>query len=389
MKKNTRILLLALLVLSLSNTTSAQYKFVVDALTKEGTSLYPYVTPPTDRWVDLSDPVDTIPNGTEVTVAPADTVVLNATFRSMKKSMFYKKTTYNGDVVVVTYQGSRYFVDAKDLMISPEETACRDFINCHKNHHTAWGRFYSTMTPFVAIFFLLLAATILAFLINGKNGPRLIPTILVPACILTAILLEMLGVIKMGRDVLWWLDVDVIDKGTVILRLVIFALAVIMQIFSMRLYKNGIVSFVRDHEQKIHVKRPMVGALIGVILLAASVIAAIIVPKQAEICLTVGGILLVVAIIVAIISTAVVNCRALGKGAGIAFTLFVVIYGIGLITTLIMLVIGIVNVFMEMLITIVGGTAVLMMMSKVVPSRSYTENGVRYEVYEDFNPFKK
>ena len=81
--------------------------------------------------------------------------------------------------------------------------------------------------------------------------------------------------------------------------------------------------------------------------------------------------------------------RVLGKLAGLAFTLFVVIYAVGLVSCIVLLIIGLIKVFMEMLITVVGGTVVLMFMSKVVPTRTYTSGGVTYEVYEDFNPFKR
>lgn len=387
MKNITKILMLVLLLFSVADRASAQYTFKVDALTKDTTALYAYVA--SDGRVDLGDPVGSLKNGTEVTIAQADTVLVRANFKSLRTKTFSnEKKTYSGDVAAVTYNGIKYYVDAKDLVLSSSDKTGKDFINKENSYHTVLGRFYSTLFPFILIFLLLLAATVFALLIKGKNGPRLIPTILVPAFLLSAIALEMIGVIKMGSDILWWLDTDVIRKVIVILRLMLFAVAVIMQIFSMRLYKNGIVGYMHDPEKKVLVKRPMIGALVGVILLGVSVIVAMIVPRQANLILTIGAILLVVAVVVAIVSTAVVNSKALGKGAGIAFTLFVVIYGIGLISALVLLIMGFVNVFWEMLITFGGSTVALMLMSKVVPSRSYTENGVRYEVYEDFNPFK-
>lgn len=388
MKKITKILMLALLLFSFADRVSAQYTFVVDALTKDSTALYPYGTPGTDNWVDLGDKVGSLKNGTEVLVAPTDTVVYYTKFQSLKKGMFSKEhKTYTGKVVAVTHQGARYYVDARDLMLSPSDTSRQDFINKETNYHTFWGRFYSSFVPYIAILLLLLAATVFAMLINGSDGPRLIPTILVPVFMLLAVGLELLGVVKMGGDMLWWIDSDVIKKGKVIFRLVLFALAVVMQILSMRLYKNGIVGYVSDPGQKVLVKRPMIGALVGVLLLGASAFVAIFVPKQASLCLGIGAALLGVAVLVGVVSTAVVNSKALGKGAGIAFTLFVVIYGIGLISTIILLIIGFVNVFMEMLITFGGGLLVLVIMSRVVPARSYTSGGVRYDVYEPIHLF--
>lgn len=390
MKKITRILALALLVLSLSYKVSAQYVYVVDALSQDSTNLYPYDAKWNDDWVHLGDKLGALPNGTEVTIAYADTVPHLAYFKSLKKKMWSKgNDEYKQDVIAVSYGGTKYLVAAKDLMLSPNDTTgTKDFINKGNNRHTFWGRFYSTLTPYIAIFLLLLAATVLAMLI-GKERPRLIPTILVPVCMLLAIALEMVGVFMLGSDVLWWLDRDVIKGGTVIFRLVLFGVAFILQIFSMRLYKNGVIGYVQDPEKKLVVKRPIIGALIGVILLVLSVVAAMIWREDATTCLTVGAILLGLSVLIGIISTAVVNIRAVGLGGGIAFTLFAVIWGIGLVTALVLLIIGFVNVFMEMLITIAGGIVILFFGSKFIPARTYTSGGVTYEVYEDFKLFGK
>ena len=167
--------------------------------------------------------------------------------------------------------------------------------------------------------------------------------------------------------------------GKVIVRLILFAIAIVMQIFSMRFYKNGLVEAGKG---ELSIKRPIIGALIGVGLLAVCVVLAMIWNKDAETILYVGGGLLLVSTLIGIISTAVTNIRAVGAGAGIAFTLFAVIWCVGLVTALVLLIIGLVNAFMEMILTIGGGAVVLFIMGKFIPSRTYVKNGVRYEVYD-------
>ena len=219
-------------------------------------------------------------------------------------------------------------------------------------------------------------------------GPRLLPAILVPVCLLLAILIEIMGVITMGKGLLWWADADQYKLGTVIFRLVLFGVAVVLQIFSMRLYKNGLSASARG---ELSVKAPIVGALVGAGLLLFCVILSTMIRKSVkpETMFYIGIGLLLLSTLIGIITTAVKNIRAVGGLGGIAFTLFAVIYGVGLVVALVMLIIGFVNAFMEVLVTVVGGTFVLMIMSKFIPARSYTSGGVRYEVYEDFNPFKK
>ena len=374
-----RFFMLALLLLSLADRATAQYTFVVDALLQDSTYLYAY----DPKWDDkdtrlhLEKPIGSLPNGTEVTIAKGDTIVRGASFKSMKKGMFNNKVEYDDDIIAITFGGTKYLTLSKDLMLSPNDTSGTvDFINKKHSRHNFWGHFYSSFTPYIAIFVLLLLATLLA---RFTSGGGVIPAIMVPVLLLAAIALEMLGVYFMGTDMLWWVDADHYKMGKVIVRLILFGAAIVMQIFSMRLYKNGLSEHANG---ELKVKRPIMGALIGAGLLLASVVVAMIWNKDAEMILTVGGILLVVATLVGIISTAVTNIRAVGPGAGLAFTLFAVIYGVGLVVALVLLIIGLVNAFMEMIVTIGGGALVLFILSHFIPSRTYTENGVTYEVYE-------
>jgi hypothetical protein len=379
MKKTTKISMLVTLLMCLFGTASAQYTFVVDALLQDSTYLYAYDAQwnSKDTWLHLEDPVGSLPNGTEVTIAKGDTIAHGASFKSMKKGMFKNKVEYEDRIIAITYGGQKYLALSKDLMLSPNDTSGTvDFLNKKNNRHNFWGHFYSSFTPYMAIFVLLLLATLLAAFTSSGG---VIPAIMVPVFLLAAIALEMIGVYIMGTGMLWWVDADHYKMGKVIVRLILFGAAIVMQIFSMRLYKNGLSE---NANGELRVKRPIMGALIGAGLLLVCVIIAMIWTEDAEMILTIGGILLALSVVVAIISTAVTNIRAVGPGAGIAFTLFAVIYGVGLVVALVLLIIGLVNAFMEMIVTIGGGALVLFLMSHFVPTRTYTENGVTYEVYE-------
>lgn len=369
-----------MLLMCVFGTATAQYTFVVDALTEKSTELYAYDSQWSDTWLHLEEPVGTLNNGEEVTIAIGDTVPHLAYFKSMKKGMFKDKVEYNADVIPVTYNGGKYLVKTADLEISPNDTTgAADFINKKHNRHTFWGRLYSSYTPYIAIFVLLLLATAFAKFTSGSGGVNVIPAIMVPILLLAAIALELGGVLVLGQDMLWWVDADHFKMSKVIVRLALFGAAVVMQIFSMRLYKNGLSEHAKG---ELKVKRPITGALVGAGLLVVCIVLAMIWNKDAETILTVGGILLAASTVIGIISTAVTNMRAVGPGAGIAFSLFAVVYGVGLVTVLVMLVIGLVNAFMEMIVTIGGGALVLFILSHFIPSRTYTENGVTYEVYE-------
>lgn len=383
MKKFVTICLFALMMCFVGS-VSAQYTFVVDALHGSTTAVYPYDAKWSEDWVHLGEKTGELPNGTEVTIAQNDTIPRLAYFQSIKKGKEYKD-----DVIAITYAGTKYLVASKDLILSPNDTSgTDDFINKDGKLHTSLGRWYSTSTPFYLILVLLVLATVFAAFTGDSVGPRLLPAILVPVCLLLAILIEIMGVITMGKGLLWWADADQYKLGTVIFRLVLFGVAVVLQIFSMRLYKNGLSASARG---ELSVKAPIVGALVGAGLLLFCVILSTMIRKSVkpETMFYIGIGLLLLSTLIGIITTAVKNIRAVGGLGGIAFTLFAVIYGVGLVVALVMLIIGFVNAFMEVLVTVVGGTFVLMIMSKFIPARSYTSGGVRYEVYEDFNPFKK
>lgn len=378
MKRNAKIMMLVtMLLMGLVSSVSAQYTYQVDAIRGDSTALYAYQAEWKDSWVHLGEPVGAIPNGTEVAIATADTVSNIAYFKSIRKDKEYEES-----VVAVNYDGKTYLVAANDLMLSPNDTSgATDFINKTKSIHQRWPHWYYTYTPYILIFVLLALATLLAALAGGS----VVCSALVPIMLLASIFLEIFGVYWLGSDMLWWVDKDHFTMGTVIIRLILFAVAIVMQIFSIRLYKNALVDGAKG---ELNVRRPIITALIGAGLLLACILISLIFRKSLDSMqmLYIGLGLLGLCVLIGIISTAVQNCRALGFVGGVAFTLFAIIYGIGFLVALTLLIIGIVMAFMEMIVTIGGGILVLMVMSKIVPSRSYTRSdGTRVEVYEDFH----
>ena len=141
MKKLTRIFMLTLLLLSLADKASAQYTFVVDAMFGDSTALYPYDS----KWnesgiVHAGEMVGMLPNGTEVIIAQGDTVPHSIAFKSMKHGAFSNDKVYYDDVIPITYNGTKYLVLSRDLMLSPSDaTGTVDFLNKTHNRHNYWG----------------------------------------------------------------------------------------------------------------------------------------------------------------------------------------------------------------------------------------------------------
>lgn len=372
MKQITRSILMALMLFFLSDSLSAQYTYIVDALRSDSTALYPFDAKwNTDGSVHLGDKVGMLPNGTEVLVAANDTVVDYVYFKSVRKG----KEIYSG-AAAITYKGKKYLVAADDLVMGENNPAgVRDFINKEENYHTQLGHWYSTMTPYIYILVLMLLTTIFAAIAQKAHYL----SILVPILMVGALAIEIFAVKTLGSDALWWIDPDLYPMGKIILRLVMFAAVVIMQIFSIRLFQNAVGG-------NLSFKGPLIGIIVAVGIFILSLIVAMFWRHSAESIVNTGLILGGVSILIGILVTAIQNIKQIGFISGIALSIFAIVYCVGLLIAVVMLVIGIITAFLEMIVTIGGGILVLMIMSKIVPSREYTRaDGTRVEVYEDFH----
>lgn len=373
MKQITKRIMMALMLFFVCGTLSAQLVYVVDALRGDSTALYPFDSEwRSDKFVHIDPAIGKIVNGTRVSIAAEDTIIKPVLIRSGKPD-----NEPEAIVVAVTYKDKKYFIESKDLVLSsksnPEGTV--DFINKEYNYHTYWGHWYFSYTPYILILILLVATIIFGILARRASWIALF----VPILLLGAIAVEVFGVKTLGTDMLWWIDPEQNSMGMILVRLILFAAAAVMQIFSIRLFKNAVGG-------ELSFKGPLIGIVVGAIIFILSFIVAMIWNKSAETIVNTGLILMGVSILIGVLVTAIKNIREIGFIAGIALAIFAFIYGIGLIVLLAMLVIGIITAFMEMIVTIGGGILVLIIMSKIVPSREYTRSdGTRVEVYEDFH----
>ena len=74
--------------------------------------------------------------------------------------------------------------------------------------------------------------------------------------------------------------------------------------------------------------------------------------------------------------------KVLGVKSGILFSVFAVIYAVGLVVALVMLIIGFFTAIFEMLITIVCCVILLFFLSKTIPITSYVSGDTIVEVFE-------
>ncbi|MBR1799778.1 MAG: hypothetical protein IJ761_07810 [Bacteroidales bacterium] len=373
--KTLKKTLMALVVLFMVGNTQAQRYYVVDAQFGNTAAAYSVKKADKKGQPTVDKQVATLPNGTIVAVAARDTTVVGLTNPLIHKN-------FSDTYVKVTHKGKSMYVSTRDLVYSTKNAeGTKSFFKVSDKQHSPLGHFYYTSAPYLGVFVLMVIATMLGIMM-ARRGANAITAILFPLLMLTAIAIEIGGVLMLGSDMLWWLDTKRFGWGKPVFWIVLFVATLIMQFYSMRLYKSGICESPDD----LSIKAPIVGVIVGAVLVVVSIAIAGYTHKNDEMWLWIGAGALVVSTITGIVISMRSNIRALGGLVGLAFSLFAIIYGIGMVTAVVLFVMGFLKVFLEMIITIVGAIALLVVGSKLFPSRSYTRSdGTIVEVYEDFH----
>lgn len=370
---------LAVLVLLTAMPLYAQLRYVVDAVhgkaavaysakDAQGKSTYKMI---------IDQKVGEIPNGTEVTVAMHDTVI-----EWMHNPLIHQKV-WSG-YIRVDHGGKTVYVDHNDLIWSennPEGT--HNFYKADAKHHTTLGHFYNSMTPYWLAVLLAVLAMVIGFMMS-KKGANTLTTLLFPLLMLGIVAIELGGVFALGKDMLWWLDPKVYGWLRSIVGILLFAFTISIQMQSMKLYQNGLTR----GQGGLSVRAPIIGAVVGVVLGVAGLAITGYTYSQRESYkwLYIGVAAGLISVLVGIIVCMVKNTKNLGFLRGLAFSLFAIVYGAGLAAAVVMLILGFIKVFLETILTIAGVYAVFNLMSKTIPSYSYSTGDTIVEVYEEFDP---
>lgn len=359
------------------NIASAQYVFILDALHSDSVALYSYSTKPNkDNVLKFEKTEGYLPNGTLVTI--------NGGEDSIKKSVLNTTVAkdYWEDFMVVNYEGQKYYVSTEDLVMSADDNpGVKDFVNKEKNQHTAMGHFYNSPTPYLIALVLLAFAILCALFVRAEWGLRIGFVAAVPVLLLLVVAIEVVGIVSVGTNMLWWLNPKLYGLGTSVFRFILFAAAIVMQVFSMNLYMRGLVD--PNDDSELNFKRPIYAALGGAVAFIVVIFICGVTNWNSDVAAWVAVLAFVIITGIGIFSSAKQNVEALGLAAGILFSLFAVIYAVGLVVAIILLIIGFINAFLEMILTVVGAAVAMVVMSKFMPTRTYyRSDGTKVEVYE-------
>ncbi|MBO2525095.1 MAG: hypothetical protein IKO62_09750 [Bacteroidales bacterium] len=388
MKKITQIAFSVLFLLFSFNPIklmSAQYVFKTDALHSDSVALYSFATKPDKYGTLVFNKVEGyLPNGTLVTI--------NGGEDSIAKTVMNKTGAkgYLEDMLTITYEGKKYYVSPENLVLSVEDNPAetKDFINKKKNQHTYLGHWYNTSAPYLAILILLIVAILFALFVSGSDGLRMICVAGVPALLLLVVILEVMGIFSVGTNMLWWLDSKRYGGMTTVFRYLSFLAAVVMQISCMNIYVRGLAKSVKREEGdekeplRLNFMRPVYCAFIGAVVFVATILTFAFTGWNDNLGSWLALILFILITLFGIYSSSKQNIKVLGVKSGILFSVFAVIYAVGLVVALVMLIIGFFTAIFEMLITIVCCVILFFFLSKTIPITSYVSGDTIVEVFE-------
>lgn len=175
---------------------------------------------------------------------------------------------------------------------------------------------------------------------------------------------------------------------TTVFRYLSFLAAVVMQISCMNIYVRGLARSVKREEGddkellRLNFMRPIYCAFIGAVVFVATILTFAFTGWNDNLGSWLALILFILITVFGIYSSSKQNIKVLGVKSGILFSVFAVIYAVGLMVALVMLIIGFFTAIFEMLITIACCVILFFFLSKTIPITSYVSGDTIVEVFE-------
>lgn len=369
-------LYLLLITLSLFQVTASAQKFQVDHLFRDSVSVRQMTLTETD-WVEADgSPKMMLPDGYEfesIDIDPDESRIIFA---------------IDGKYYRIPFGNVRFSKDnPKDVSNPLPPKTVRS--------HSALAHFFATLTPYIIIVLLIaggMATGMAGLRIRSLKKPA---TVILPACLAAASLIEVLAFFMIGDDMVWWCDDDLQGFWGALVGAIPFTAVILMQFYSMKLYSTLIFGdqsgLDEDQRKKISLKPVAWG--IGLLLPVTFVLMLIMGLAGIE-----GTFPDMIALLVAVAISAILiakgfreNIRTFGAGNGIAASVFSIVYLLGLIISAVLLVIVIFKIILQIIIMAalaVGCLFCISLMSKDSASGSpqmmyHAKDGTRYQYSAD------
>lgn len=318
--------------LLLVGSVRAQWNYVVDVIRGDSTALVQRVKSKDKNHDFVSgDTVGWLHNGDTVLIALAD-------------SGF---AAFNNRFVTVTVGNGKYFLDRKALAFDHSMSGQTDWVNQSKEDrmmHSEVGHIYMGGTTVYWVILALFLVALLLALVGESDGLLLVAALV----LLVATVLEVYGFYFFKNDLLWWLDKSLFSFWKRMLYALILIVGVVAQLWTMRLInaKMGGGEFA--------VWIPSVAFLAaGIIDLVATLVLGLLhVPGHMD------SIIFMVALalfgLIAFLIIVFVNVREIGGFWGTVLSLFSMLWGLGVLASVVLLVVTILRVFWAIILVAIG-----------------------------------
>lgn len=251
------------------------------------------------------------------------------------------------DLVTVTVGGKKGFLDGQDLMFGDNADGRGDWVNSSKmsrQMHSDVGHLY--MGGFT-VYWIILGLLALALLF-AAIGRHKVVLLLASLALLAAMAIEVYGFFLFKNDLMWWLDKEYYSFWMRMLHMLVFVVAVAMHVGSVYLINtrfdgDGFAAWI-----------PALAYLVAVIIDFILMVVLGLFHVSNGVADTVTYIVAAVCALVALIVALTSQIREAGGFGGTILALFSMLWGVGLLVTVVMLFVAVIKVFWTLILIVVG-----------------------------------
>lgn len=287
----------------------------------------------------------------------------------------------NSGYAAVRFDGTEYAMSSHYLLFSednPEGTEDLFGDTRERTNHSTMGKFFATMTPYWFVIILFVTAIVFTFLGLSYAVVRRPALFVVPICIFLASLIEIWAACVMGNDAFWWCDKDIYGFWGSLFRALPFMLFVAFQLYSIKLYKSLLLKEIAEPDKELSLK-PL--GISVAICLPSTILVAIIcsVAGMSEILFDILTTLaFFVSLGIGVFISSKKNIAVLGKTAGIAFSLFGMVYFFGAVIAIYGLVVVLIRLIVQILMIVAAIVGVFYFMSQSSGSSNHSQPTMMY-----------
>lgn len=356
--KNIKYLII-MAALAVCGRAQAQWNYVVDVIGGGDSTAVCKIVKTTSEVnpYKLGDTIMWLHNGDSVFVADADTQLT-----SISIAKGYNDRSINKSFATVTINGNKYFVKWADMKFCDNNRPMTEYIkiNRKRDAHNPIGHFYmDSGLPYWLIFGLILLS-FLCLRIGPRTGYEWYLYV-VPILMGGGIALELIGVVTRWSDMLWWIDPKLYPLGKVFLHIAFFLATLVMQVLSMGHYREELEISGSNNpaDGRLVPWWPLFSILIGVVVYFAIEIIWKSIDSDWPFFACLGLVL------VGWVISCIKNSKLTGAAKGILFTVFSIVWGIGLLTSAMLFIGGLITAIAAFLESSAGMIIVLFIASKL------------------------